>query len=477
MKTNHSRRVSRFCLTLLLLTLLGPAMAQLALAQQKSGDRYNDLIIEYLALEPQIEPGKARLTAFLFNLRDSDVYAAIDWAGAAERQEIGNLIPGESKAVSITIPQDAIPYDKPIVAQVYNMEIHKLEESDRATLHGEKAMRVALLVERRTWDAGNKKFGSFTRSMRASLESLHEAFADTSAPAEAGLARQPITDRFRIERVELFDRPADSMDTSLRPAIFDTHPNYDVVVLCDENGPFNGYWPEQYAVGYNFTAPAGENGLSSDAAERVLWKSLLQFRGVQDFSMYRIGAGALPGRCKDAIDLDEPFRDDLMNNPSKSPRIGALAAAIANSKAGIAQLGSCKDPRNEYGHVWRWLPRTVRLQIVDKDDKPVSGLKLKWYRSLPLETGDELQAVTADRPPIGSTTTDTSGETIIRGDYLGVRSAPDQRSLWLLVEAEDEAGTRRFAVLSGLWLNAAHAAGSKEEALWKLRLDQMREIR
>ncbi|GEM_PF-4566046 len=477
MKTNHSRRVSCFCLTLLLLNLFCPAMAEVALAQQKSGDRYNDLIIEYLALEPEIEPGKARLTAFLFNLRDADVYAAVDWAGAAERQEIGNLIPGESKAVSITIPQDAIPYDKPILAQVYNMEIHKLEETDRATLHGEKTMRVALLVERRTWDAGNKTFGSFTRSMRASLESLHDAFTDTSAPAEAGLTRQPITDRFRIERVELFDRPADSMDTSTRPEIFNTHPNYDVVVLCDENGPFNGYWPEQFSVGYNFTAPEGDSGLTSDAAEQVLWKSLLEFRGVQDYSMYRIEAGALPGRCDDAIDLDKPFKDDLMNRPTQSPRIGALAAAVANSKAGVAQLGSCKDPRNEFGHVWRWLPDRVRLQILDKDDKPITGLKVQWFRSLPRAQGDETQGVTADRPPNGTTTTDSSGEAIIRGDYLGVRSAPDLRSLWLLVAAEDEAGVRRFAVLSGLWLNAAYAAGSKEEALWKLRLDEMREIR
>jgi len=175
--------------------LLLAAISGVAQAQPRSGDRYHDLIIEYLAIAPQVEVnnvgdgphrpegGTATLTAFLFNLRDSEVYAAIDWGGAAEREEIGNLAAGESKAVSINIPVASIPYNKPIVAQVYNPEIHKLEETDRATLHGEKTMRVALLVERRTWEAGNRQFGSFTRHMRESLESLHDLFA-AAAPAE-----------------------------------------------------------------------------------------------------------------------------------------------------------------------------------------------------------------------------------------------------------------------------------------------------
>ncbi len=489
MKTNHTLRALFRSITLALAAACALGLAPAALAQAKSGDRYSDLIIEYLALEPQVavneigdgprrpEGDEARLTAFLFNLRDTEVYAAIDWAGAAERQEIGYIQPGESKAVSISIAPADIPYDQPIIAQVYNMEAHKLEETDRATLHGEKAMRIALLVERRTWDAGNKKFGSFTRHMRESLEGLHDLFASTSAPEEAGLERQAITDRFRIERVELFDRPADSTDTQTRPAIFDSHPNYDVVVACDEDGPFTGYWPEQYSIGWNLSAPGGESGLTSDAAEAELWKSLLQFRGVQDYAAYRIEAGALPGRWSEAIDVPEPFAGDLMNRPGPSPRIGALAAAVANSKAGVSRLSPCDDPKQTHGHVWRWVPRNVKLRIIDSDDQPVAGLKVLFFRSLPISEGANAQGVAADRPPNGTTETDANGEAVIRGDFLGARSAPDLRSRWLLVETLDGAGMRRFAVLSGLWLNAAYAAGSKDEALWTVRLEEMHQIK
>lgn len=489
MKTKQILRVLSRSIGLVAAVTCSLTLAPAALAQTKSGDRYNDLIIEYLALEPQVavneigdgpqrpEGDEARLTAFLFNLRDSEVYAAIDWAGAAERQEIGYIQPGESKAVTISIAPADIPYDQPIIAQVYNMEAHKLEETDRATLHGEKAMRIALLVERRTWDEGNKKFGSFTRHMRESFEGLHNLFASTSAPEEAGLERQAITDRFRIERVELFDRPVESTDTQTRPAIFDSHPNYDVVIACDENGPLSGYWPEQHSIGWNLSAAGESGGLTSDAAEADLWKSLLQFRGVQDYAAYRIEAGALPGRWSEAIEVPEPFAGDLMNRPGQSPRVGALAAAIAKSKAGISRLSPPDDPKKPYGHVWRWVPPSVKMRVIDADEQPVAGLKVTIFRSMPTAEGSATQGVSAERPPNGTTETDANGEAVIRGDFLGARSASDQRSRWLLVETQDGAGVRRFAILSGLWLNAAYAAGSKDEALWTVRLDEMRRIK
>lgn len=489
MKTNHFLHIVRRTLILPLLAVAVSLVGQTALAQSDAATdhRYHDLIIEYLALQPQVEVNNlgdgphrpegetATLTAFLFNLRDSEVYAAIDWGGAAEREEIGNLQPGESKAVSITIPVADIPYDKPITAQVYNPEIHKLEETDRATLHGERAMRVALLVEKRTWDAGNKQFGSFTRHMRASLESLHDLFAATTGPTEAGLKRAPVADRFRIELVELFDRPADSMDTSNRPAIFDRHPKYDVVITCDQNGPFTGYWPAQSTIGCNFASPDGDSGLASTWAEHALWRSLMQFRGVPDFAMYRIPAGALPGRTDNAIELPEPFNGDLMSGATP-PRIGALSAAIANANEGVSRLGSCADPASQNGYMWRWLPGEVRLQIVDATGAAVPGLKVNLYRPMPMSPDDSTHGVAADRKPSGSGATDDSGELVVAGNYLGATGDEAQRSLWLLFEVEDQSGSRRFGILSGLWLNAAYAAGSRDEAVWRVRLDDLQAI-
>ncbi len=479
-----ARTITLLPCVLALLLIASPSAAQV---EPGRNVRYDDLIIEYLALEPQVEVraigdgprrpegGEVRLTAFLFNLRSSEVYAAIDWGTAAARQEIGYLQPGESKAVTIALAPAAIPYNQPIRALVYNAEVHKLEETDQATLHGEKAMRVALLVERRTWDAGNKRFGSFTRAMRDSLEALHGHFARTEAPAEAGLRREPIIDRFRIERVELFDRPADSAAGFERPALFEDHPRYDVVVACDERGPLAGFWLPQYSIGHNFHSAEQGKDLWSDWGEQALWHELMHFRGVPDYSIYGVSAGALPGRTGEAIDLPEPFRSDLMNSPYQPPRIGALAAAIANSKAGVSRVGACEDADNPYGHQWKWLPATLVVELTDDAGRPLSGRSVTWSRALPMGLENtRCQGVAADRRPDGRAVTDAAGRVSISGDYLGASAEPSQRSFWLLVEADDGSGGRRFNVVSGLWLNAAWAAGSRDEAVLNLRWGDMR---
>jgi len=477
-------------------TLLPGVLALVLIASQSAAQvepgrnvRYDDLIIEYLALEPSVEVREigdgprrpegdtARLTAFLFNLRSAEVYAAIDWGGAAERQEIGYLQPGESKAVSISIAPAAIPYDQPIRALVYNAEVHRLEETDRAILHGEKAMRIALLVERRTWDAGNKRFGSFTRRMRESLEMLHELFDDTTAPDAAGLKREPIIDRFRIERIELFDRPADSTSDFQRPALFDDHPKYDVVIACDRQGPLGGFWLEQYSIGHNFHRSDPPKDLWSDWGEQALWHELMHFRGVPDYYIYRIPEGALPGRCAEAIEVPEPFRSDLMNSPYQSPQIGALTAAVANSKAGVSRVGACEEPSNPYGHQWNWAPESLAIEINDSSGKPLAGQSVRWYRSLPAGLEDlRIQGVAADRPPDGEAKTNAAGRIRITGDYLGAAGNQPHRSLWLLVEVGNSVESRRLGIVNGLWLNAAYAAGSKDEAVWSVRLDALRPV-
>lgn len=491
MKATQFSRGSVALLALALSLLASLAIAPGASAQVSAarGQRYDDLIIEYLALEPQVEVreigdgprrpegGEVSLTAFLFNLRSSEVYAAIDWGTAAARQEIGYLQPGESKAVTIALAPEAIPYDQPIRALVYNAEVHKLEETDQATLHSERAMRVALLVERRTWDAGNKRFGSFTRAMRDSLEALHELFERTEAPAEAGLRRQPIVDRFRIERVELFDRPADSAAGFERPALFESHPKYDVVIACDEKGPLAGFWLEQYSIGHNYHSAEQGKDLWSDWGEQALWHELMHFRGVPDYYIYSVAAGALPGRTDEAIDPSEPFRSDLMFSHCQPPRLGALAAAIANSKAGVSRVGACEDTANPYGHQWNWLPRTLVLELKDAAGRPLAGRRVTWYRSLPMGLENtQSQGVAADRSPDGRAVTDAAGRVSISGDYLGAAGERPQRSYWLLIEAEDGSGGRRIDIVTGLWLNAAWAAGSKDEAVRPLLWDEMREV-
>lgn len=483
----HAARTFTFlpCLLAMLIVTLQSA----AQAQPGRAERYDDLIIEFLALEPAVEVREigdgprrpdgdiARLSAFLFNLRSSEVYAAIDWGTAHERQEIGYLQPGESRVATIAIPVDAVPYGQPIRALVYNAEVHKLEETDRASLHGEQTMRIALLVERRTWDDGNKRFGSFTRRMRESLDRLHEIFEDTTAPDAAGLKREPVVDRFRIERIELFDRPIDSAADFQRPSLFDDHPKYDVAIACDAQGPLGGFWLPQYSIGHNFHWADPPKDLWSDWGEQALWHELMHFRGVPDSYIYRIPEGALPGRCDEAIELPEPFRSDLMNNPYQAPQIGALTAAIANSKAGVSRVGACEDTANPYGHQWKWLPRTLAVQINDSAGRPMSGAKVRWYRSAPLGLEDgRIQGVAADRAPDGQAATDAAGQVRIAGDYLGAASEQPQRSLWLLVEVEDAGGHKRFGIVSGLWLNASFAAGGRDVAEWTARFDELRPV-
>ena len=135
------------------------------------------------------------------------------------------------------------------------------------------ALSVALLVERRTFEDGNRRFGSFVRRMRKSFEDLHALFDDTAATTpDSILPRQAIRTRFRIQHVEVYDR-----EEGVRPPLFDAHPDVDLVIACDEGGPLAGFWLPQYSIGHNFLFGSDpedgspRQGLWSGNGEQALW--------------------------------------------------------------------------------------------------------------------------------------------------------------------------------------------------------------
>ena len=314
------------------------------------------------------------------------------------------------------------------------------------------ALRVLLLVERRTKEAGDRRFGSFVRRFRKSLDDLHALFAASVHP----LSPEGVLDRFRIDDVRVYDRVEGQS-----PDGFDDHPEFDVAIACDEGGPLAGFSLPAYSIGHNFTGPPEHRGLWSSWGEQALWHELMHFRGVQDFYLYEVADGALPSRWKGKLPLPLRYATDLLASPYQAPLISEYAAAMANARRGVARVGACEDTDNRYGHVWNWLPGRVDLTVT-KGGAPAAGATVRWWRGLPLpvEKGPPSQGVAAGRAPDGQAVADAAGKVAIAGDYLGRARPRDERSLWLLVEVEAN-GERRFEILYGLDLNLAYARGSK----------------
>lgn len=432
-------------------------------AENPRNVRFTGMIIEYLEVTPKkhVEeigdvPGgpesrEAKLIVHLRNLTDAPANALVEGAGFRAQSEM--ITPGETGRVEWVLPADSIPFAAVFTAKPVGPDGVEGEVTDKATLISEATMRVALLVDRATFEAGNERFGSFTRRMRKSFDDLHTLFDDVSATTTGGvLKRQAISDRFRIDHVELYDQESDP-----RPELFDEHPQFDLVIACNERGPLCCFWLPAYSIGHNFWNEANGFGLWSSWGEQALWHEMLHFRGVQDFYLYRVAKEALPGRASRDVELPMVYRDSLMNSPYQTPRISALAAHIANFKGGIARVGVAEEPDQPYGHMWQWLP--ARLQVhVDLGGRPLARATARWWRSLPAEYGGRRQhGVQADRAPDGSAMLNRLGEVSIRGDYLGAKLPRDERSLWLLFEVEYE-GERRFAIISGLWLNEMYAS-------------------
>lgn len=426
--------------------------------------RFTGMIIECVELSPKKQvsaigdtPGapesrEATLIVHLRNLTDAPANALVQGAGFSAQSEM--ITPGEIGRVEFTLPADSVPFEAVFTAKPVGPDGIAGEVTDRASLISEKTMRVALLVDRETYAQGNERFGSFTRRMRKSFDDLHALFADVSATTTGGvLKRMPIEDRFRIDRVELYDQSSDA-----RPALFDEHPSYDLVIAANERGPLCCFWLPAYSIGHNYWNESHQYGLWSAWGEQALWHEMLHFRGVQDFYMYRVPKEALPGRAMRDVELPLVYREGLMNSPYQPPRISALAAHIAKTKTGIARVGAAEEPEQPYGHMWQWLPARLRVHV-DLGGRPLSRATVRWWRSLPAGLSDgRIQGVAADRPPDGEGELNRLGEVAIKGDYLGATKPREERSLWLLVEVEQR-GEKRFAVITGLWLNEMFASG------------------
>ncbi|MBL1218871.1 MAG: hypothetical protein D8M59_15435 [Planctomycetes bacterium] len=473
--------------------------------------RYDRLVIDYLEISPKVEvrevgdrphapeAEEATLTVYLRNLSDKRVYAAIEWGRTIGMEEVGYLSPGETMSVPHTLPTAEIPYGSKIEAAYYDSAVHQLVPTDSVLIHPADAMRVALVVEKKTWEAGNKRFGSFTRRMRDSFESLHDMFENGTAPAVLGLERVPVTDRFRIDHVEVYEQqetaePDDPDETGQLPdlpPLFEDHPQYDLVINCNEGGRLGGFWMPHYTIGHTFyfveegepvpgsTEPTQHIfDLWSTWGEHALWHEMIHFRGVGDIYIYEIPAGALSAWTDEAVPVPEPWATEVLNYPYRDDIIvGPLAAAVMNSKAGIARVGSCEDTTIEYGHMWKWVPAELKVAVTDAGGaSALAGATVKWWasRSAGLEDA-RVQGVAADRAdsPDGQ----GSGEAAsITGDYLnGGKDNWDDRSLWLLVEVtHPKSGERRFGIVYGLWLNTAYAAGNTESVTWTISWDELK---
>jgi hypothetical protein len=311
------------------------------------------------------------------------------------------------------------------------------------------AVRVLLVVERTTFSLGEERFGSFLRRFRKSLDDLHALSEESVAP----LAPRGATERFRVDDLRVYDR-----ERGL-PREVEDHPDHDLVVVCDEGGPLQGFFPARAVVGHAYAGTPAHRGLWSSWGEQTLWRDLLRSRGVPDYSAYEIADGALPGRVQGRIPLPMRFARDLLASPRQAPRIGEHAAVLVNARRGVGRVGDVEDPRNRHGHVWNWLPGRIDLALT-RGGKPLPGATVRWWRARAQEglLDGETPGVARDRPPDGEATADAAGRASIGGDYLGRAHA--DRSRWLLVEVEAEK-ERRFDVLLGLDLNLAYARGHK----------------
>lgn len=436
--------------------------------------RFVGPVIEFLTIEPRTEvhaigdrpalvPGKPRtLTVRVRNLSDTPADLRLRWLDVSV--ELPALAPAAAATHTFTIEPDRSPFDS--IVHLERRRDSNWELADTAETFGPEAMRVAVLVDQRSFDAAEARFGSFSRRLRKSLDDLHELFDQTNADDPADL-RPPVADRFRLEHVEFFD----SAIKAQHP-LFVSHPTHDIVIAVNENAGLCCFWLPQYSIGHDFYAKHLNKGIWSDFGEQALWHELIHFRGVPDFYIYDIPKEALPSRATAHVGLPEIYRRDIMNSPYQPPRISFLTASIMNSKRGVSRVGACEEPDHPFGHQWTWTPRRLSVRLT-QHGKPLPDATIRWFRSRPMDFRDpRMQGVPADAAPDATLTTSPQGLADIEGDYLGRADPRHTRSLWLLIEVTHDA-KRRFAVVSGLWLNERFARGDTDHTTLELDFDAL----
>lgn len=454
--------------------MLGFVVALLAFSsgRQALGDNprnriFDHGVIEYVSITPHSQvheigdkPSRpatayATLTAHLRNCSTRAGVMTVDFGGIGVVRT-GIVDVDRTAEAKIRIRSADIPYGKTVSLSMATPR-GGMKIVDRAPLYEEVAMRVALVVEEQAILRGNDQFGSFTRRMRKSFEDFHSVLAATDS-TDPDVQREPIKDRFRLEFIEVFSREKDG-----RPLLFTDHDEFDLVVMCDEGGPDGGFWLPAYSIGHNFLNRTNGDGIWSTSGEQALWHELLHFRGVPDYYIYPIPAGAIGRWTEERVGIPSIYADDMLHSPYKEPELSRLTSLIVKAKHGVARVGACEETDHEYGHMWRWLPKELKLEVMD-DDRKLAGTRVRWWRSRSAGLPDgRIQGVDDDLEADGVALTDGNGQVSISGDYLGSARARPERSLWLLFDVE-HTRTRRFGIIWGLELNELWASGKKDGA-------------
>ncbi len=382
------------------------------------------------------------------------------------------LAAGERVTVSFTMPTAEIPYNTRIVLFEPSLSSAVQEPVlDVFDLHGPAAHRLGLVVTEQSWTDGDERFGSMARRFRASLEDLHTLYAGKGVigmPQHGGDPTRPaIADRFRLEHLELFDADAG------RPALFDHHPEFDLVIAVNEGGPLCCFWladgdhERHHSIGHNFlnTNFGAPRGIWSNWGEQALWHEIFHYRGVPDYYIYNIPEGALPGRSSSGWKLGQSpstayLAREIMNDTYTAPEISWLTATIANSKGGAARVGACENPEHEFGHMWRWVPKDLSVEVTSQAGT-IEAVRI--YRAVPGRGRDaRVQRISEDAAPVYEA---AGARVTLDGDAMNAAARRAERSLWVLIEADratDAGTTTRWTILTLLELNEAYARGHTE---------------
>ncbi|MBX3322132.1 MAG: hypothetical protein KF757_03995 [Phycisphaeraceae bacterium] len=403
----------------------------------------------------------------------------------------GGILPplaaGERYEMTFTMPTAEIPYGTRIM--LFEPGLSSAEQApvlDVFDLHGPAAHRLGLVATAQSWIDGDERFGSMARRFRASLEDLHTLYAGQGVigmPEHGGDPTRPaIPDRFRLEHIELFD------DEAGRPALFDHHPDLDLVIAVNEGGPLCCFWladgdhERHHSIGHNFlnTNFGAPRGIWSNWGEQALWHEIFHYRGVPDFYIYNIPEGALPGRSSTGWKLGQSpttayLTREIMNDTYTAPEISWLTATIAISKRGAARVGACENPEHEFGHMWRWVPGDLSVEVASETGA-IEAVRI--YRAVPGRGRDaRVQRISEDAAPVYAA---QGAKVTLDGDAMNAAARRAERSLWVLIEADratDGGIETRWTILTLLEINEAYARGNKEAWTFAVRFEDMFEPR